>query len=168
MRAPMLKEIARRAVAEGFDVLRFNFRGVDGSTGIHGDGRTEIHDIDAAVAHSTHLGIPLAGTAGWSFGASVLLNWQAHTGSRAPYVGVAPPVQSPLTPDLPDPSDLAIGPRRFIIGERDQFIPADELESYAMSISAETIRYKGTDHFFLLKHKRVADDVVALMSNSTH
>jgi alpha/beta superfamily hydrolase len=168
MHAPMLAAIAKHAVAEGFDVLRFNFRGVGGSTGSHGDGHTEMHDIDAAMAHLTHLGIPLAGTAGWSFGASVLLNWQAQTESQAPYVGIAPPVRSPLTPDLPDPSELAIAPRRFIIGERDQFIPADELEAYATAISAETVRYRGTDHFFVLKHNRVAKDVVSLMGSSIH
>jgi alpha/beta superfamily hydrolase len=166
MNAPMLGAIAKHAVAEGFDVLRFNFRGVGGSTGAHADGHAELHDIEAAVAYSTHLGVPFAGTAGWSFGAAVLLNWQAQTGSQAPYVGIAPPVQSPLTPHLPDPSDLATAPRRFIIGERDQFIPADELETYATSISAETVRYRGTDHFFILKHKRLAEDVVTLMSNS--
>lgn len=166
MRAPMLAAIATHAVEEGFDVLRFNFRGVDGSTGTHGDGHAELSDIDAAVTYATNLGLPLAGTAGWSFGAAVLLNWQAETRSQAPYVGIAPPVKSPLTPHLPNPSELADARRGFIIGERDQFIPADELEAYADSISAETIRYRGTDHFFLLRHKRLAEDVVRLIENS--
>lgn len=163
MHAPMLATIARHAVAEGFDVLRFNFRGVGGSTGTHGDGLAELRDIDAAIAYSTDLGIPIAGTAGWSFGAAVLLNWQADTDSTIPYVGIAPPVDSPLTPRLPDPETLAIGQRGFVIGERDQFIEADELARYAESIAAEVVRYPGTDHFFVLKHKRLAEDVVALI-----
>jgi hypothetical protein len=72
MRSPMLTAIAQHAVAEGYDVLRFNFRGVGASTGAHGDGHDEVRDIEAAVAYTTGLSIPLAGVAGWSFGAAVL------------------------------------------------------------------------------------------------
>jgi alpha/beta superfamily hydrolase len=165
MRAPMLGAIARHAVAEGFDVLRFNFRGVGESTGIHGDGHDELRDIDAATAHASEMGVPVAGLSGWSFGAAVCLNWQAKVGSTIPYVGIAPPVRSPLTPHLPEPSLLAPANRGFIIGERDQFIPADELAVYAESISAEIIRYRGTDHFFVLKHKKLAEDVVRMLQN---
>jgi alpha/beta superfamily hydrolase len=53
--------------------------------------------------------------------------------------------------------------RAFVIGEKDQFIPADELATYAASIGAEIIRYRGTDHFFVLKHSRLAEDVVDLI-----
>ena len=45
MRAPMLGEIANHGASEGFDVLRFNFRGVGESTGIHGNGLDELRDI---------------------------------------------------------------------------------------------------------------------------
>lgn len=163
MRAPMLEALAKQAVSEGFDVVRFNFRGVGDSTGIHGDGHAEQHDVDAAVAFASDLGAPIAGIAGWSFGAAVLLNWQAATGSTLPYVGIAPPVDSPLTPRLPDPSELAPAKRGFVIGERDQFIAADDLAAYAALISAEIVRYPTTDHFFVLKHKQLAEDVVGLI-----
>jgi alpha/beta superfamily hydrolase len=163
MRAPMLGAIAKHAVAEGFDVVRFNFRGVGASTGIHGDGDAELQDVDAAMAYASGLDMPVAGMAGWSFGAAVCLNWQAQTASAAPYVGIAPPVRSPLTPPLPDPSRLVPARRAFVIGEKDQFIPADELAVYAESIKAGIIRYRGTDHFFVLKHTRLAEDVVDLI-----
>ena len=164
MRAPMLGAIAKNAVAQGFDVVRFNFRGVGGSTGIHGDGDAELHDVDAAMEFASTLPLPTAGMAGWSFGAAVCLNWQADTRSAVTYVGIAPPVNSPLTPPLPDPSRLAPARRAFVIGEKDQFIPPDELATYAASISAEIIRYRGTDHFFVLKHARLAEDVVDLIA----
>jgi len=165
MRAPMLGAIAKHAVSEGFDVVRFNFRGVGGSTGIHGNGEAELIDVGAAMAFASALDSPIVGMAGWSFGAAVCLNWQAETASTVPYVGIAPPVDSPLTPSLPDPSALESARRGFVIGEKDQFIPADDLEMYAESISAEIIRYPGTDHFFMLKHKRLAADVVALIAS---
>ncbi len=163
MRAPILGAIAKHAVSEGFDVFRFNFRGAGGSTGVHGDGHDELRDVDAAMTYASHLDVPLAGMAGWSFGAAVSLSWQAQTGSTVPFVGIAPPVSSPLTPALPDPTNLAPARRRFIIGERDQFIKADDLAAYAESISAEIIRYSGSDHFFVLKHKQLAEDVVRLI-----
>lgn len=165
LRAPILGAIAQHAVAEGFDVLRFNFRGVGASTGVHGDGHDELHDIDAAMEFASDLPLPIAGLSGWSFGAAVSLNWQASVGSTVPYVGIAPPVRSPLTPHLPDPSELEAAKRGFIVGERDQFIPADDLATYAASISAEIIRYPGTDHFFVLKHRKLAEDVVRMIRN---
>jgi alpha/beta superfamily hydrolase len=165
MQAPLLGAIARHAVAEGFDVLRFNFRGVGESTGIHGDGEAELLDVDAAMVFASNLDTSIAGVVGWSFGAAVCLNWQAETGSTVPYVGIAPPVDSPLTPALPDPSNLASARRAFVIGEKDQFIDADELAGYAKAISAEIIRYPGTDHFFVLKHTRLASDVIGLLAD---
>ncbi len=138
-------------------------RGVGESTGVHGHGEAELHDVDAAMEFSSTLGMPIAGMAGWSFGAAVCLNWQAMKGSIVPYVGIAPPVNSPLTPRLPDPASLAPARRAFVIGEKDQFILADELAAYAASISAEIIRYRGTDHFFVLKHQRLAEDVLKLL-----
>jgi len=163
MRAPILIAIAEHATAVGFDVLRFNFRGVGESTGVHGDGEAELNDVRAAMAYASSLDAPISGIAGWSFGAAVALNWQAQTNSTIPYVGIAPPVNGPLTPPLPDPAHLAQTRRGFVIGERDQFIEADELAAYAGSISAEIIRYPGADHFFVFKHKQLAEDVVGLI-----
>ncbi len=163
MRAPILGAIARHPVAEGFSALRFNFRGVGQSTGTHGMGSEELNDVSAAITHAANNCHTTVGIVGWSFGAAVALRWQAIAGSTMSYVGIAPPVDSPLTPVLPDPETLVAAKRAFIIGERDQFIDADELEKYADSISAETIRYPGTDHFFLLRHRRLAEDVVRML-----
>lgn len=160
----MLGAIAKHAVSGGFDVVRFNFRGVGDSTGVHGDGEAELRDVDAAVEFASTVGPPITGMVGWSFGAAVCLNWQAETGSTLPYVGVAPPVNSPLTPRLPQPFELAPARRGFVIGERDQFIPVDELVAYAETISATVIRYRGADHFFVLKHKQLAEDVLELLA----
>ena len=164
MRAPMLDAIATHAAKHRLDTLRFNFRGIGDSTGSYGAGIGEVDDVDASVAWMNGRGTPVIGIAGWSFGAAVALNWMAMTASALSYVGIAPPVDSPLTPALPTPQQLMPARRTFIVGDRDQFLDADELEAYAIEIGASTIRYPTADHFFVLRHDRLAVDVVnALM-----
>ncbi|HSJ70908.1 MAG TPA: alpha/beta fold hydrolase [Acidimicrobiia bacterium] len=166
MRHPMLVAIMREALERGIDVIRFNFRGVGGSEGRHGGGQAEILDIDAAVGLAHHSGAEPLGIVGWSFGAATALVWQAEKGSDLSYVGIAPPVASPLTPPLPAPGSLAPAARTFIIGDRDQFVDADELVDYAASIAARVIRYETADHFFLMRHDRLAVDVLDAIGGS--
>jgi len=161
MRAPILGAIASRAIRAGFDVLRFNFRGVGGSTGSYGDGIAEIEDVDAAVGWMARRDAPVVGIAGWSFGAATALRWEARSRTDLSYVGIAPPVTSPLTQDLPEPGELAPARRTFIVGNCDQFVDADALARYAETIGAGIIRYETADHFFVFRHERLADDVVA-------
>ena len=163
MRHPMLIAIVREANRRGLDTVRFNFRGVGASTGNHDGGEGELLDIDAAVELATGIGVPLVGIAGWSFGAAAALAWQARARSGVPYVGIAPPVDSPLSPALPPAGVLEPAKRTFIVGDRDQFVDADELEAYGESIGATTIRYATADHFFLLRHDRLAVDVLDAM-----
>lgn len=160
MRHPILGAIAKEALIRGLVVVRFNFRGVGESTGVHDDGIGEISDI-ASVADFVGRELPpLVGIAGWSFGAAAALIWQARAGSTVRYVGIAPPVRSPLTPRLPEPDELEPAARLFIVGERDQFVNVDALAVYAGSIGAEFEAYKGSDHFFVFKHDKLATDVV--------
>ncbi len=161
MRAPLLIALTQRALGAGYRVVRFNFRGVGSSTGEFGDGVAEVRDVAAAMAHAWQFPEPVKGICGWSFGAATALSWQAQTGSTVPYVGIAPPVESPLIPSLPDPSDLARGPRRFIIGARDQYVSVDDLEAYALAIGASVVVFPATDHFFIFRYDTLADDVVA-------
>src|ERR1041384_4151583 len=60
----------------GFATLRFNFRGVGGSTGKHDDGTGEQQDARAAIDYlvAAYPGVPLA-LSGFSFGGGVCLNY---------------------------------------------------------------------------------------------
>lgn len=72
---------ARALQERGTAVLRFNFRGVGRSTGIHGGGPAELEDARAALDFmaARHPGLPLW-QAGFSFGARVGL--EAALGDR--------------------------------------------------------------------------------------
>ncbi|MCZ7532501.1 MAG: hypothetical protein M5U23_03675 [Acidimicrobiia bacterium] len=166
MRHPILGAIAAEALEAGLVTVRFNFRGVGESTGSYDNGIGEVSDVACVVDFVERELPPLTGIAGWSFGAAVSLGWQARSGSTVPYVGIAPPVKSPLTPHLPDASELAEARRLFVVGERDQFVDVDALAVYAGSIGADILIYPGSDHFFVFKHKKLATDVVAAILTS--
>ncbi len=156
MNAPLIAALARHLSKEGWSVLRFNFRGIGGSSGEWGGGDAELADVAAAMAAARLRELPVH-LAGWSFGAATALRWQAAETDAAPYVGIAPPVASDLTPRLPDPASLPEAPRTLILGDRDQFTPVDDLAAYAGSIGARLEVLKGSDHFFHFRDMRVAE-----------
>lgn len=157
MAAPLMAAVTERLVAAGFAVLRFNFRGVGASQGTHGHGADELADIDAAVAaaESEHGDLPQR-IAGWSFGAATSLSWQAARSDDRPLAAIAPPVDSVRAPALPGRGELRPARRTFVIGDRDQFTPVEDLERYAETIGATVEVIKGSDHFFHFREERVA------------
>lgn len=158
MRAPLLEGITKRLLHHEFAVLRFNFRGVGGSTGTHDEGTGELLDIDAAMDELRRQQPDiLHGIAGWSFGGVTSLEWTAARGERLPWVGIAPPVHSEGIRRLPDPDRLPTGRRTFILGDRDQFASIEEICRYASDALAEVHVLPGSDHFFYFREDRVAD-----------
>ena len=66
---PILWAVRNELAQRGLAVLSFNFRGTMRSAGSHGGGRTEIHDVEAAIGF---VRAPSEGptiVCGWSFGA---------------------------------------------------------------------------------------------------
>jgi alpha/beta superfamily hydrolase len=158
MHAPLMARVTKELVQRGFAVLRFNFRGVGGSTGIWGGGDAEAGDVGAAMdaARKTELPVNLAG---WSFGSAVSLRWQAISGDMSPWVGIAPPVGIYELPAV-----LAPARRTIIIGDRDQFVTVEEVEAYAATIGARVELLAGSDHFFTFRHRSVAEIMAEMFS----
>lgn len=148
MLAPLMIAVTSRLVSRGHKVMRFNFRGTGGSTGVHDFGEGEQYDIDAAIAYVRTLGLPV-GVTGWSFGASTALRWIAQAESDMPYVGIAPAPR--LLPDA-----LPEGPKRIILGTRDQMIDNSEVRTYAEKLGIELVTTDG-DHFFHGRGKTIGD-----------
>lgn len=148
MNAPLMIGVSSRLVDRGHRVLRFNFRGTGDSTGTHDEGRSEQHDIDAAIDHARATGLPVT-IAGWSFGAATALQWLARRGETLPYAGIAPPPASL-------PTRLPPGPKRIVVGTRDQVIDIDSLLSYADEQGIDLLLTPG-DHFFHGRGKKIGD-----------
>ncbi len=148
MTSPLMIAIATRLVERGHRVLRFNFRGTGSSTGTHDHGTSELVDVSAAVELARDAGLPL-GIGGWSFGAWTSLRWLASAGESMPYAGVAPAAKG-----LPE--QLLPGPKRIILGTREQVIDAEEVVAYARDHSVDLVLTPG-DHFFHGRGKRIGD-----------
>ncbi|CAN5876764.1 alpha/beta hydrolase [soil metagenome] len=148
MMAPLMIAVTQKLVARGHSVLRFNFRGVGSSTGDYGGGDTETADVDAAVSVASDRSDSV-GIAGWSFGAAVAMNWLIENESGIPYVGIAPPTK--LIDGKPP-----TGPRRIILGSREQVIDSDALKAFAIDNGIDLVITPG-DHFFHGRGKRIGD-----------
>ena len=152
MRNPLVAGIARAIASAGLYALRFNFRGVGGSSGQWTGGLAEVEDLDLAIADARELarGLPLA-LSGFSFGAVTTLRWLGG-GGRADAVGL---VGVPLRSATFQPEQLPPVPDgTFIVAaELDQFGTAAELR--AAYPRARIVEVSGVDHFFGEKRDQV-------------
>ncbi len=138
---------AARALEDaGFGALRFNFRGVGGSEGVHDLGRGEADDLRAAIAHlEAERGAKRVLLAGFSFGSWV----NARVGSADPRVPALLHIGLPV-------SHLDLGflwscpkPTAVVQGDRDEFGAWDRLVEVAESMpDARLFRVDGANHFF--------------------
>lgn len=148
MLTPVILTAEQAFQEAGYTTLAFNFRGVGGSEGAHGEGRTEVADVTGALACvAAALGGParLQAVAGYSFG-SVVGGRVAATDPRvAWYLGIAPPLERyDLGFIMAATARLAL-----IGGSHDQFCPRPRLEALHASLPAGSwLRVLDTDHFF--------------------
>jgi hypothetical protein len=146
MRSIVISELFRTLPARGVACLRFNFRGVEGSTGVHGEGRGERADavaaVDALVA-AVPDGIPIV-LAGWSFGGDVTLS--VHDDRLAAWLAIAPPLRfAEVGPVAADPR-----PKHLVLAEHDEVRPPEEIAAVAEGWTATTVEtVPGASHFFV-------------------
>jgi alpha/beta superfamily hydrolase len=150
---PVVVRVAEVCGELGFATLRFNFRGVGGSTGTHGEGRAETQDVEAALAHlrgTLGPGRPLA-LAGYSFGAVVASRVASADGGLAALALIAPPLG--LTGEEPFVGLTAFpGPLLIAAGSQDDYCPRPALEALAQRLPEGTLTMiEGANHFFFGK-----------------
>ena len=161
MRSIVIGALFDALPAAGFTVLRFNFRGVERSTGTHDDGQGEMLDVQAAVdAAGTDLGDdePLV-LAGWSFGADMTL---ATVDARlAAWIAIAPPLR--FRTDFGAVAHDA-RPKLLVLGQHDEFRdPASVVEATEDWTATEIDVIAGASHFFVGRTDRVVDAVRAFV-----
>ena len=133
--------LARAFVELGYTAWRPNFRGVGASEGTHDEGRGELEDLAAVLAH-THSENPVL--AGFSFGAAVQTRLaQRVKPERMVLVGLA--VTHLDVPPVPRDTIL-------IHGEEDTTVPLASVLAWARPQDLAVVVVPGADHFF---HRRL-------------
>lgn len=141
----------------GFSWLRFNFRGVGGSTGTFGGKDAEVADLRAALTYLREAapGVPV-GLLGYSFGsfagAWALLDEPAVKA----YVAVAPPVSHFDLSAL----ERSTVPKLLIVGTNDVFASIPDFERFAARLpQADTVIIPDTDHYFMGAGRKWLDPI---------
>ena len=130
---------AAKAFGElGWPVLRFNFRGVSGSSGSYGEGLGEQEDVRAAL---DFLGADKVVLAGFSFGSRVGLTVGAEDDRAVALCGIGLPVASGGLEAI----QRSPKPKLFVQGRLDQFGPPELMQPW-FEAAAEPKRLDWIDH----------------------
>jgi alpha/beta superfamily hydrolase len=142
----VVQTLARAFVQCGWSALRFNFRGVGATEGVHDEGRGEAEDFLAVVRQCASEG-PLA-LAGFSFGSFVMSQtlatlWPARQIEKLVFVGAA----ASRFQLAQVPQDLH--ERTLVIhGEHDDTVPLAAVMDWARPQVLPVTVVPGGSHFF--------------------
>jgi len=150
----VVEALQKTFAAENYSTLRFNFRGVGGSTGVYEEGVGEMKDILAGCDYLKKLGLTKLFFAGYSFGAWV--GSKIIEESKNPFVAsicVSPPINyfNFNWHNLNNKINL------FICGDCDHFCSLDVLIQEAQKINSPVETIRGADHFYMGKEKELTD-----------
>lgn len=141
---------AQGLVEAGLSALRFNFRGVGGSTGSHAGGVGERDDALAALdwLAARYPGLPLV-AGGFSFGSLVGMAVGAGDPRVVALLGLGLPVERSERYDY---TFLAQAPKPVLVvqGEGDEFGAGERVAAHLAPLGAHIslVRVPGADHYF--------------------
>jgi alpha/beta superfamily hydrolase len=145
----VVQTLARAFVELGYEAWRPNFRGVGQTEGRHDEGRGELEDLAAIVAHLKPARLALAG---FSFGAALQGQLAARVKpEKLVLVGVA--VTRLDVPAVPSGTLV-------IHGELDETVPLVAVLDWARPQELPLVLIPGADHFFHRKLNILRDLVL--------
>lgn len=146
--------VTRTMAAAGLPTLRFNFRGVGASEGVHDHGRGEQDDVLAVLAYAREtLGWQQVILAGFSFGAGMA----CLSACREPEHLAALVLLAPAVHHFDAPNQLPYEFETFVyMGDADEVVPFDEVQDWAERVvpTPHFSVFRDGSHFF---HGRLTD-----------
>jgi len=165
---PVIFHADRELNQRGLTTLRFNFRGVEGSEGVHDEGRGEVGDVAAACAWIQPLtsGKPLI-VLGYSFGSRCVILHASADKTIAGVVAIGLPVRL-----WPFDEIATLGrPLAVVQGTEDEYGSIAEVEAVISNATPKGKLYTvpGASHLFPGRAPRagalVADAVEGMLSD---
>jgi len=148
MHYKVLFRVAKVFQEKGYAVLRFNFRGVGRSEGVHDDGRGEQDDVRAAIdtLERDYPGLPVV-AGGFSFGSVMALRVGVDDARVSALVALGLPV---IVMESTGFLTESTKPRLFVQGELDEFGDGDAMTRFVASLPEPKtlVVVPGSDHFF--------------------
>ena len=148
MHSKVVHRLARGFRRAGAVVLRFNFRGVGRSQGVHADGPGEVEDARACLTwlRGQYPDLPYT-LAGFSFGSGIVLKLGCELRTASRVVAAGFPTRMGAAPAW------LLGcavPRVFIQSTHDQFGPRPEFQPFfdALPEPKRLVWVEAQDHFF--------------------
>ena len=164
MHNKVVSTLARAFNNLGLRTLRFNFRGIGKSEGVHDEGKGEAADvITLANWFKTLFPNDELWLAGFSFGGFIVAS-VATQYPVAQLISVAPQASRFLSPPLPP----VTCPWLIIQGENDEVVPPQELYAWLETVQPQPrlIRFPGAGHFFhgqLIKLRETIESIFISM-----
>jgi alpha/beta superfamily hydrolase len=164
MRSGIIGSLFEALPHAGATALRFNFRGVEGSQGTHGQGTGELLDVLAALdtlVEEVDPAVPVI-VAGWSFGGDMALG--TYDDRIAAWLAFAPPLR------LADHQAVARDdrPKLLVLAQHDEFRdPADVVSETEHWENTEVDVVSGASHFFVGRYDRVVEIALDFLARIT-
>ena len=148
-------------VAESVAWARFDFRGVGASGGSYDEGRGEVDDARAVVAHMTEVapGVPIS-VCGHSFGSWVGLRAAGLESGVDRCLLVAPSVRFF---EFREDAFVFAGDKTIFIGDRDEFCDVSEATALAARLGAKVKVFDGFDHHFMKSRRAMAEAALPVL-----
>jgi alpha/beta superfamily hydrolase len=165
MHSPVPLALAKTLADEASDVVawaRFNFRGVGASAGTYDDGRGELDDARAVLAHlqARCPGVPVA-ACGHSFGSWVAMRAAVVTPGVDRVLMLAPSARF-----FDFGADVLgfEGPRTIFLGDEDEFCDVGEGRALAERLGATLRVFEGFDHHFTKSRRAAAEAALPVIA----
>ena len=169
MNNKVVYSIYKTFAEKGFNVLRFNFRGVGRSEGIYGNGEGELRDALIALEFliSLNPNAPSYWISGFSFGAWIAMQLLMRRPDLSGFISISPPA------NLYDFSFLSPCPvsGAIIQGDTDSIVDWRSVQSLAKKLDNQkdvAVKFdliEGADHFFYDKLDLLSKSISNFLDN---
>jgi len=161
MANPVVAILSETLAACGISTLRFNFRGVGGSTGRFDEGRGEQDNLLGAMAFMEEQGIREILPVGYSFGAWVTAGVLDRR-NLLPAILLSPPITLLRFQFQPLRGRVGL----IACGDQDQFCPLGPMRDVAAELACRLDIIPGADHFFRAREQALAASIGAFATLS--